>query len=146
MTDDPQSLIQLSLSIPILCIACGISYTLKLCIKQRFYFWCGLWKAYLLPSYWDYLNFHSTSWLCIFVLPVVFTLIHFTFNLSSLEILFKIKPLDIWMITEAKKRRVQNPSICFFIFCKINVEGFECFRCVCNEFLSRISRTMLTYG
>ena len=47
-------------------VACGISYPLILCKKQRVYFWCVLWESSLLPSHWDYLNLDSTYWLCIF--------------------------------------------------------------------------------
>ena len=61
---------------------------------------------------------------------VVVTLINLRLNMSSLERLCKIIPLNISMIYESKKRWVQHPSGGFFSFCKINVYGLECFRCM----------------
>ena len=131
--------------IPLLNRVCGISYPVKLCRRQRVCFRCGLWEDSLLPSNWVQLNLDSPSWICIFVLQNS-TFRHLSLTLSSLESLCKNKPPTIRMIYESKKRRVQNPSGGFFTFCKINVYGLECFRCVFHDILSRISLTLLPYG
>ena len=69
---------------------------------------------------------------------------HLSLTFSILESLCKNKSLNIRMITEAKKRWVQNhPYGGFFTFCKINVYGLEYFICVCHDILSRISITLL---
>ena len=82
------------------------------------------------------LNFCSTE-------LVVVTLIQFRLTLSILENLSKNKPQNIRMIYETKKRWVQDPYGGFFNFCKINIYGLECYRCVCHDLLSRIYVTLL---
>ena len=77
---------------------------------------------------------------------VVGTLSHFIYTLSILDRLCKNKPPNIRIIDKTKKRWVQNSSGGFFICCKINVYGLECYRCVCYELLGRFSLTFLQSG
>ena len=71
------------------------------------------------------------------------TLIRLSLTLRSLEILCKNISLNISMIAEAKKRWVKNPYGGIFNFFRINVDGFECFRCVCHVVLIIIYLTLL---
>ena len=52
-------------------------------------------------------------------------------------------PPNIMMISEAKKRGQQYPYGGLFTFCKINMYGLECFRCVYHEILSIMYLTFL---
>ena len=139
--------IQLVLRITILKKVCHIPRPLNFSRKQRVYFLCDLWEASLLPSNWAYLNLYSSSWFYIFFFqsqllePYTIEL-----DLSILESLCKNKPPNIRMVAEARNIRVKNISGGFFTFCKINMYGLECFRCVFHELLSIISLTLLKYG
>ena len=130
------------MSIPLLNRVCGTFYYLKICRKKwsifsfgrlRFAFQLGL------------LEFGFPILVLYFCLAKSFvgTLIHLILTFSSLESLRKNKPPNIRIIAEAKKIWLQNPSGYFFKFCRINVYGLECFRCLCHEILNRISLTFI---
>ena len=142
-----QSQIQLFMSITLLKRLFGTSYTLKSRRIQRVFIWFGLWETSFWSSNWVYLNLDSIIWFCIFFAKsVVGTLGHLIMTLSILVSLCKNIPPHIRIIDEVKKQWVQNTSGVFFTFCKINVYGMECFRCVCHEILIIISLTFIPYG
>ena len=113
------SQIQVVLSIPLLNRVCVISDQLKLCRKKGiFLVWPlgGFFLAFqiiLLGFVFSLLVLHF------YIVKSVFgILIQLSLTLSILEILFKNKPPNISMVSEAKKRWVQNSYVGFFTFSK----------------------------
>ena len=133
--------------IPLLKRVCEIYHHLKLSRIQRVCFQCDLWEASFIPSNWVYLDFYSSSWLWFFLSEsVVGTLRHLSLAFRILEILCKNKPPTIIMIDGAKKRRAQKQFGGFFAFCKINLYGLKCFRCVWHDLFNRIPLTFIPSG
>ena len=59
-----------------------------------------------------------------------------SFTVSILDNIYINKPPNIRMIAGSNKIIFKNPSGSLFTFCRINVYGLECFRCVCHDRLS----------
>ena len=117
--------------------------------KTKGIFWCGIWEASFFPYFQlgliDF-GFYLLLLNSCLTKSAIGNLSHLSSNLSSLDSLCKNTPTNIRMIYEAKTRWVKHIFRDFFIFCRINMYGLECFRCVCHEILSRIDLNLLQSG